>query len=60
MRTYLPRLLFLAQLICKYIRKYETTIRSNIPDDQETVLDGFLVACELLEDVLLALVPDPQ
>lgn len=58
LKTYLPKLLFIARLLCNYIRKYEDKIRTNLGTDANRAkLDALLLACDALEVVLEAIVP---
>lgn len=58
LRTYLPKLLFLLRLVCKYIRRYEDAIRDNLPSDAaRTALSAVIVACEAMEVILEEVIP---
>lgn len=57
MKTYLPKLLLIARLVCNYIRRYESKIKDTIPEESWPVLDGVLTACDALEVVIVALLP---
>jgi hypothetical protein len=57
MKTYLPRLLQIARVICKYIRRYEDKIKANIPEESWPALAAVLVACDALEVVLETAIP---
>lgn len=58
-KSYLPKLLKLAQTVCNYIRRYQDKIAENLGEDGEALLDAVLVACDALEvAILLVLPPD--
>jgi len=56
-KTFLPRLLDLLRATCRYITRYELTIRENIPPEHEDKLDAVLVACAALAVVLDEIIP---
>lgn len=49
LRTYLPTLQFIARRLCKYIHDHEATLRANLGDDGDALLDAVLTACDALE-----------
>lgn len=57
-KTWLPRLKFIANLLCNYIRRYEEKIKSRMTEPQQVILDAALAACEALDVVLDLLVSD--
>jgi hypothetical protein len=56
MKTYLPKLLFIARLLCNYIRRWESKIKDNIPEESWPILDAALTACDALEVLVQTLV----
>lgn len=56
LRTYLPTLRVIARALCAYIRKHEDKIRASLGSENEAALDAVLVACDVLEGVLDALI----
>lgn len=48
-RTYLPRLIAIARLLCNYMRRYEQQIKSRLTAPQIALFDALLVACDALE-----------
>lgn len=59
-RTYLPQLLFIIKLACKYMLKYDTQIRSHLGGGAaEAAFDAALAACQTFVPFLEALIPDP-
>ena len=60
-RTYLPKLVFILRLVCKYMQKWETEIKSHLGGGStEAAFDAALVACQILIPLLDALIPDPS
>lgn len=57
-RTYLPALLSILRSTCKYIARWETQIRSALPEGSaQTALTAVVTACEVMEDILKATIP---
>lgn len=56
-KTWLPKLLLLAQALCKYIRRYEDKIKSMLPEGGPAAVDAVLLACDALETVILLVIP---
>jgi len=57
-RTYLPSLLHVLRVTCKYIKRWETQIRASLPEGSaQTALTAVVTACEALEDIVQALIP---
>lgn len=57
-RTYLPKLLRLLRITCKYMKRWETFIRDHLPDEAaQTAFSNVLVACEALEAIVELLIP---
>lgn len=60
LRTYLPGILQLMRKLCKYGKRWETQIRTQLPDGAaQTAFTNVLVACEAFEDIVSALIPPP-
>lgn len=59
-RTYLPHLAFILKLVCKYMQRYETQIKSHLGGGStEAAFDAALEACQILVPLIEALIPDP-
>jgi len=59
-RTYLPHLVFILKLVCRYMQRYETQIKSHLGGGTtEAAFDAALAACQILVPLLEALIPDP-
>jgi hypothetical protein len=59
-RTYLPQLLFILKLLCKYMLRYEDKIKANLGGGSaEAAFDAALAACQILVPILEGLIPDP-
>jgi hypothetical protein len=59
-RTYLPKLLFIIKLVCKYMLRWDTEIRSHLGGGSaEAAFDSVLAACQVFVPFLEALIPDP-
>jgi len=59
-RTYLPHLVFILKLVCRYMQRYETQIKSHLGGGAtEAAFDAALAACQILVPLLEALIPDP-
>ncbi len=59
-RTYLPKLLFIIKLVCKYMLRWDTEIRGHLGGGAtEAAFDAVLAACQVFVPLLEALIPDP-
>lgn len=59
-RTYLPHLVFLLKLLCKYMQRYETQIKGHLGGGStEAAFDAALAACQILVPLLEALITPP-
>jgi len=59
-RTYLPHLLFIVKLVCRYMQRYETQIKSHLGGGSaEAAFDAALAACQVLVPILESLIPNP-
>lgn len=59
-RTYLPHLVFILKLVCRYMQRYETQIKSHLGGGStEAAFDAALAACQILVPLLEALIPNP-
>jgi len=57
-RTYLPHLVFILKLACRYMLRYDTQIRSHLGGGStEAAFDAALAACQVLVPLLEALIP---
>lgn len=58
-RTYLPKLLFVVKVVCKYMLKWDDLIRPNLGGGStEAAYDAVLAACQVLIPLLEAIIPD--
>ncbi len=59
-RTYLPHLVFILKLVCKYMLRYDAQIRANLGGGAtEAAFDAALAACQVLIPLVEALIPNP-
>jgi hypothetical protein len=59
-RTYLPHLVFILKLVCRYMQRYETQIKEHLGGGAtEAAFDAALLACQTLVPLVEALIPDP-
>jgi len=59
-RTYLPKLVFVLKLVCKYMQRWEAEIKSHLGGGSaEAAFDAALTACQILVPIVEALIPDP-
>jgi len=59
-RTYLPHLVFLLKVICKYMLRWEALIKDHLGGGAtEAAFDACLAACQALVPLLEALIPNP-
>ncbi len=59
-RTYLPKLLFILKVICKYMLRWEAEIKSHLGGGSaEAAFDAALAACQILVPILEGLIPNP-
>ncbi len=57
-RTYLPHLVFVLKLVCKYMTRYETQIKEHLGGGAtEAAFDAALAACQILVPLIEALIP---
>lgn len=48
-RTYIPRMIAIARLLCNYMRRYEAQIKGRLTAPQIALFDALLTACDALE-----------
>lgn len=48
-KTYIPKLVYIARLLCAYMKRYERQIKAHLTEPQIALFDALLVACEALE-----------
>ena len=59
-KTYLLHLVFILKLVCRYMQRYETQIKSHLGGGStEAAFDAALAACQILVPLLEALIPNP-
>lgn len=51
-KTYIPQLVLLARILCRYMQRWERQIRENLDATAEPLFDALLVACEAFELVV--------
>lgn len=57
-RTYLPHLVFVLKLLCKYMLRWEVQIKANLGGGApEAAFDAALLACQDLLPLVEALIP---
>lgn len=57
-RTYLPHLVFVLKLVCRYMQRYEAQIKAHLGGGStEAAFDAALAACQILVPLLEALIP---
>lgn len=57
-RTYLPGLLRVLRLMCRYALRWEDKIRQNLPDGAaQDAFTAAIVACQALEEIVFPLIP---
>jgi hypothetical protein len=57
-RTYLPHLVFILKLVCRYMQRYETQIKGHLGGGStEAAFDAALAACQILVPLIEALIP---
>jgi hypothetical protein len=57
-RTYIPTLIRIMHRTCQYMKRWETPIRSNLTEGQNTLFTAVLVACEALDVALGGIVEE--
>lgn len=56
-RTYLPQLVFILKLVCKYMTRWETQIKEHLGGGStEAAFDAALAACQILIPLVEALI----
>jgi hypothetical protein len=59
-RTYLPQLLRIIVVVCKYMLRYEDLIKSHLGGGSaEAAFDACLAACQAFVPILEGLIPNP-
>jgi len=59
-RTYLPQLLRIILIVCKYMQKYEQLIKAHLGGGSaEAAFDACLAACQAFVPILEGIIPDP-
>lgn len=57
-KTYLPHLVFVLKLVCRYMTRYEVQIKSHLGGGStEAAFDAALAACQILVPLVEALIP---
>jgi len=59
MKTYLPKLLTVLQLVCRYILKWNIQIKANLPPTAAPAVDAVVTACQTLAVIVDEAIPDP-
>jgi len=56
-KTYLPHLVFLLKLVCRYMLRYEDKIKAHLGGGStEAAFDAALAACQILVPLVEALI----
>lgn len=58
MKTYLPKLLTVLTLVCRYILKYNIQIKANLPSNAAPAVDACVTACQALAAIVDTAIPD--
>lgn len=59
-RTYLPHLLYILKLVCKYMLRYQAEIKAHLGGGStEAAFDAALLACQHLVPLIEALITPP-
>jgi hypothetical protein len=56
-KTYLPRLLYLLRILCKYIARYEVVIKHFLPSTKHALVDAVMLACSTLSEAVAEEIP---
>jgi len=57
MKTYLPKLLKVLTLVCRYILKYNLQIKANLPPTAGPAVDAAVEACQVLAAIVDEAIP---
>lgn len=49
-KTYVPQLLVIAGMLCRYIQRHQERLRGNLTNEQYVLLTALLAACVALSD----------
>jgi len=59
-KTYLPHLVFILKLVCRYMLRYQIQIKANLGGGStEAAFDAALLACQTLLPLVEALITPP-
>jgi len=58
MKTYIPRLMYLLNIFCRYANKWHDKFRPHLTEPQRVAYDALMVACDAFR--LLYNPPDPE
>lgn len=58
MKTYLPKLLTILTLVCRYILRWNDKIKSNLPSEAAPLVDAVVTACQALAVYVDEAIPD--
>ena len=45
-KTYIPRLVYLLELACKYVGRWQFKLEHYLTDEQQLLLDAVVTACQ--------------
>lgn len=46
-KTYIPHLLKILEVVCRYVARYRNQLARNLTEDQLTKLDAIVTACNI-------------
>lgn len=58
-RTYLPGIIALARAMCRFIDRYETQIRANLPSEYIPTFEALQTACDAFDAIIPFITPAP-
>jgi hypothetical protein len=56
-RTYIPGIIALVRLACRYMDRYGAKLRENLPEEQRGVYDALHTACDAFEAIIPLIQP---
>lgn len=57
--TYLPKLLLLMTILCRYILRWNIQIKAHLPPTAAPAVDAVLSACQILVGIIDEEIPPP-
>lgn len=59
-KTFLPGVLKLMRLLCRYLNRYSPQLRKIVPPAHHAKIDALFAACMALEEVIVPLLGDDE